>query len=219
MTTVSSAELVPELQHWFYEFVVNSEVNRYGVPAPADVDSDCVQLQTPNSFIEMLFNENYDKTTYEYLYTRDTTKGNWTYSVSLRLNLYPGAAVYYRLSRDGSGQNVFNLQSADFTMLDALLAYRTDGTAVTIAEIDATSSLTFDSTALVLYVNYDSLPTELSKLIYLYLDLKLYDRYSNYNNLITVSTSEPLESMYELLVIDEYFKFMSARNIDVSLQC
>ena len=219
MTTVASADLVPELQHWFYEFVVNSSVNRYGVPAPADVDSDCVDYQTQDSFIELLFNENFDGTVYHYLYNSDTTKGNWTYSVAPRLNLYPAAATYYRISRSDSGQNIFNLQSADLTMLDALLAYRTDGTSVSIVSIDSTSTLSFDSTALVLYVNYDSLPTELSKLIFLYLDLKLYGRYTNYNNLNTVSTSEPLETMYELLIIDEYFDFMSARDIDVSLQC
>jgi hypothetical protein len=219
MTTVTSADLVPELQHWFYQFVVNSIVNRYGVPAPADVDSNCVDYQTQDSFIELLFNENYDGTVYHYLYTADTSKSNWTYSVMTRLNLYPGAATYYRLAQNDSGQNVFNLQSSDLTMLDALLAYRTDGTSVSIVTIDATSTLSFDSTALVLYANYDSIPTELSKLIYLYLDLKLYGRYSNYNNLNTVSTSEPLETMYELLLIDEYFKFMSARDIDVSLQC
>jgi len=219
MTIVASADLVPELQHWFYLFVINSAVNKYEVPAPADVDSDCVDYMTQDSFIELLFNENYDGTVYHYLYNADTGKTNWTYSVMTRLNLYPAAATYYRLSSSDSGQNVFNLQSADLTMLDALLSYRTDGTAVTIVNIDATSSLTFDSTSLILYAHYDSLPTELSKLIYLYLDLKLYGGYSNYNNLNTVSTSEPLETMYELLLIDEYFKFMSARNLDLSLQC
>jgi len=167
MTIVTSADLVPELQHWFYIFVVNSIVNRYGVPAPADVDSNCVNYLTQDSFIELLFNENYDGTVYHYLYTADTSKTNWTYGVMTRLNLYPGAATYYRLSQSDSGQNVFNLQSSDLTMLDALLAYRTDGTAVSIFTIDSTSSLTFDSTSLVLYANYNSLPTELSKLIYL----------------------------------------------------
>ena len=217
MTIVASADLVPELQHWFYLFVVNSIVNKFEVPAPVDVDD----IWMPNkSFIEMLFNENYSDSEYFYLYEAQESQGSWPITVRVRLNIYPGAGTYYELSETaGEGNNIFMLQDADLTLLDALLAYRTDGTAVTIADIDSTAALMFDSTSLILYANFNSLPTELSKLIYLYLDLKLRSRYDNYNNLNTVSTSEPLETMYELLLIDEYFQFMSARNVDVSLQC
>jgi len=217
MTTVASADLVPELQHWFYLFVVNSVVNKFEVPAPVDVDD----IWMPNkSFIEMLFNENYSDSEYFYLYEDQESQGSWPTTVRVRLNIYPGAGTYYELSETaGEGNNIFMLQDADLTLLDALLAYRTDGTAVTIADIDSTAALMFNSTSLILYANFNSLPTELSKLIYLYLDLKLRSRYDNYNNLNTVSTSEPLETMYELLLIDEYFQFMSARNVDVSLQC
>lgn len=217
MTIVASADLVPELQHWFYLFVVNSVVNKFEVPAPVDIDA----IWMPNSsFIEMLFNENYSDDKYFYLYDIEESLGSWPELTRQRLCIYPGAATYYALSETaGEGDNIFMLQSADLILLDALLAYRTDGTAVTIADIDATASLIFDSTSLILYANFNSLPTELSKLIYLYLDLKLRSRYDNYNNLNTVSTSEPLETMYELLLIDEYFQSMSARNVDVSLQC
>ena len=217
MTIVASADLVPELQHWFYLFVVNSIVNKFEVPAPVDVDA----IWMPNkSFIEMLFNENYSDSEYFYLYEAQESQGSWPTTVRVRLNIYPGAGTYYELSETaGEGNNIFMLQDADLTLLDSLLAYRNDGTAVTIADIDSTAALMFDSTSLILYANFNSLPTELSKLIYLYLDLKLRSRYDNYNNLNTVSTSEPLETMYELLLIDEYFQFMSARNVDVSLQC
>jgi len=217
MTIVASAALVPELQHWFYEFVVHSLVNKFEVPAPVDIPT---MWMPEKSFIEMLFNEDYSDNEYFYLYDSQESQGSWSSSVRTRLNLYPGAGTYYELSETaGEGNNIFLLQDADLILLDALLAYRTDGTAATIVDIDATSTLMFDSTSLILYANYDSLPTELSQLIYLYLDLKLRGRYTNYNNLNTVSTSEPLETMYELLLIDEYFKFMSAMNVDVSLQC
>ena len=216
MTTVASPTLVPELQAWFYDFVVNSEVNKYEVPAPVDIEDIYLPQK---SFVEMLFNENYSYSEYNYLYNDETRLDCWPALVRQRLCIYPGAAKYEVLADTGeTGDNIFGLESADLTLLDALLGYRTDSTAVTIVEIDATSTLTFDSTALILYANYDSLPTPLSKLIYLYLDLKLYGRYENYNNLIVISTVKVLDTMYEVLLIDEYFAFICARSIDVTFK-
>ena len=168
MTTVASPTLVPELQAWFYNFVVNSEVNKFEVPAPVDVEDVYLPQK---SFIEMLFNENYPYTEYSYLYNEETRLQCWPTLVRQRLCIYPGSAKYMLLADPGqSGDNIFGLQSADLTLLDALLGYRTDGTAVTI--VDTTATIAFDSTALVLYANFDNLPTPLSKLIYLYLDLQ-----------------------------------------------
>jgi len=216
MTIVASPTLVPELQAWFYNFVVNSVVNKFEVPAPVDI----ADIYLPQkSFIEMLFNEAYAYTEYNYLYNSETRLECWPTLTRQRLCIYPGSARYMVLADTGKpGDNIFGIESADLTLLDALLGYRTDGTAVTIVEIDATAALAFDSTALVLYANYSSLPTPLSKLIYLYLDLKLYGRYENYNDLNVISTVKVLDTMYELLLIDEYFAFISARAIDVTFK-
>ncbi len=207
-----SAKVVPELQHWFYNFIVNSVVNKYGVPAPVNIED---HWMPQNSFIEMLFNENYPYNRYEYKYSGVDSNASWPSCVRTRIMIYGGAAVYYQL--DPKGTNVFLLQQDDFTMLDALLKYRQDSTSVTI--IDSTATTVFDSTSGVLVANYNALSTPLSKLVYLYLKLKIYGDISGYNNTNVISRDDTnpsyivLENMYELFLIDEYFKTVSARYV------
>lgn len=204
---VVSAKVVPELQHWFYEFVINSTVNKYEVPAAVDIDSIWMSI---GSFVEMLFNVNYSENFYEYRYKGGLSNAGWPSLVRSRIMVYGLAADYLQL--DPTGDNVFLLEQDDFTLLDALLAYRQDSTGVTI--IDSTSVTVFDSTSGVLVVNYDGLTTNLSKLIYLYLKLKIYGDYSRYNNLNVVSgTTLVLENMFELVLIDEYFNTVSNRYV------
>jgi hypothetical protein len=203
--------LVPELQHWFRQFVNRSIVNKNEVPASVDVDA---KWMPPKSFIEMLFNESYPYDSYEYLYT-GTSNANWPSLVRTRLMIYGAAADYLALG--ATGDNVFVLQQDDFTLLDALLAYRQDSTSVTI--IDSTALTVFDSTSGVLVACYDCMATRLSKLIYLYLKLRIYGDISLYNNLIIVSRTDTnpsyivLENMFELFLIDAYFDTVSNRYV------
>lgn len=205
---VASATLVPELQHYFYEFIVNSRLNKWRVPEPVDIST---LFLGPNSFIEMLFNDNYSKTTYEYRYSEETNSLCWAPNARRRIQVYPGSAKYLVL--DSAGSNVFNLQSEDFTLLDALLGYRIDETSLTI--IDTTGVAVYDSTSNTLYARYTNLSTELSKLIFLYLDLQINDNFQNYNNLNLISTGGVLESCYEQYVIDRYFRYMTIRTPDL----
>ena len=70
MTTVlTSYSLVPELQHWFNHFVINSKINKYRVPPPVNIPETYL---AKNSFIEMLFNDLYIQDSYEYKYTAET---------------------------------------------------------------------------------------------------------------------------------------------------
>jgi hypothetical protein len=204
---VASAKVIPELQHWFNEFVINSTVNKYAVPAPVDIG---VQWMPVGSFIEMLFNVDYNEITYEYRFKGGVSNAGWPEVVRTRAMIYGGAADYLQL--DPSGDNVFLLQQDDFTLLDTLLAYRQDSTGVTI--IDSTSTNVFNPITGVLTANYGSLSTNLSKLIYLYLKLKIYGDYSKYNNLTVISgTTSVLENMFELVLIDEYFNTVSNRYV------
>jgi hypothetical protein len=203
---VISARVVPELEHWFYLFVVNSAVNKNAVPAPVNIDESWMPQ---NSFIEMLFNEEYPYDQYEYRYSGENSNSGWPEVVRTRAMIYGAAASYLEL--DPTGTNVFVLQQDDFTMLDALLAYRQDSTGVTI--IDSTAN-TFNVVSGILTAYYGGLTTNLSKLVYLYLRLKIYGDISIYNNLNVISgTTSVLENMFELLLIDEYFKTVSNRNI------
>jgi hypothetical protein len=211
--TLASTTLVPELQTWFYNFVINSEINKYEVPAPVPIDPIFL---SQNSFIEMLFNESYSGTTYKYLYQEETRTQCWPTLTRQRLMIYPRSAKYLVLS--DTGQNVFDLKADDFTLLNALLAYRQDSTGVVI--VDSTATYFVDSTAVsTLYATYSNLKTELSKLIYLYLDLKINDNYANYDNLNLVSTTGLLETLYELVLIDEFFKYMTGQNVIPSQKC
>jgi len=216
-TVLTSYSLVPELQHWFHDFVVNSEVNRDLVPPPVDI-----ALPDNNSFISLLFNDNYSHQDYEYRYEQENNYGCIPPSARSRLQIYPGSSQYLRL--DEHGENIFNLQNDDFTLLDTLVAFRngaTDSTSLIL--IDSTSvSFVADSTAdiYILYGSYDALSTDLSKLIYLYLRLETLDDFSLYNNESLISKElQFLEPCFEAYLIDQYFAFMTAREPDLIYDC
>ena len=201
--TLASTKLIPELQYWFHDFVTSSSVNKYQVLFPATVNSFSLPQ---NSFIELLFNESYSKTSYNYLFT-EVVKTLWPNIVTQRLSVYPISGKYY--SCDETGENLFLLESEDRTLLDALLQYRIDSTSVTI--IDSTS-VSFVSN--ILYGNYSLLSTTLSKLIFIYLELKINSNISNYNSQVLLSNSTNiLENVYETFVLDKIFDFLSSRGI------
>ena len=215
--SVPSTIVVPELEIYSRRFILDSRVNEFGVPFPAEIPTTC--LPEIGSFIEMLFNECYDYDYYKYLYSEVEDKLSWPAIVRRRLNVYPISAKYMTIN--DSGTNLFALQSDDFTLLDALLAYRVDETAVVV--IDATAAvvttLDYDSTSNIttLTTSLASLSTELSKLIFVYLDLVVNKNTSNYSTATPISTDNSLETVYELFVIDKYFEYISCQAIDVRL--
>jgi len=214
-TVLTSYSLVAELQHWFNHFVINSKINKYRVPPPVDIPETYLG---ENSFIDMLFNNAYEHDSYEYRYSTEENAFCIPRVASTRLQVYPGSSQYLTLDPDGS--NVFNLQADDFATLDALLAYRNDGTALTI--IDSTSvSFISDATAgiFILYATLDTLSTELSKMIYLYLVLKLYNRFEEYNNESLISTGGLIQTCYESYLVDQYFCFMTEQHPDLLYDC
>ena len=208
--TVSSATLVPELQHWFYEFVTGSTVNKYKIPIPVDIAESYLVSNNRASFVELLFNDSYSYTTYQYLYKPNASWSCIPIHVLNRLQIYPGVGKYLKLDAT-DGTNTFALTQENFTMLNALLQYRQDSTSVTIVD-STTGALSFDSTSNILTVDYSGLSTNLSKLIFLYLDLKINNRITNYNN-TTLISSTVLETCYEAYVLENYFNFVSARGI------
>jgi len=215
MTALTSYSLVPELQHWFNHFVINSKLNKYKVSPPVDIPQ--IYLGA-NSFIEMLFNDDYNQTSYEYHYSVETNAFCVPRVAASRLQVYPGSSQYLIL--DSSGSNIFNLQSDDFAALDALLTYRNDSTSLTI--IDSTSiSFVSDTTSNIhiLYASLDALTTELSKMIYLYLTLKIYDQFEEYNNDQIITSGGLLETCYESYLVDQYFCFMTLRHPDLIYNC
>jgi len=142
----------------------------------------------------------------------------WPSVVRDRMMIYANSAQYYNLyvspcvGEDSTAKvNLFNLQSDDIMMLDALLAYRMDETGVTL--IDSTSTSITDTTSgTIIQVNYNGLSTKLSRLIYHYLNLMINQSYSAYDNTNLISDSSCLiSSCYEAYVIEKMFQFMSDR--------
>jgi hypothetical protein len=212
--TISSTIVVPELQIQAHDYIINSEVNKYNVQFPPRLLSTCLP---PGSFITMLFDEAYDLDYYKYLYAEVEDKLSWPEIVKRRLNVYPVSAKFMTLN-DDTGRNLFTLEQDDFTMLDALLAYRQDATSVVLIDTTGAVSIT-DTTAGITIVraSLNELSTELSKLIFVYLDLEINKNTSNYSTDTTISTEDPLETVFELFVIDKYFDYMSGRNVDVRI--
>jgi len=212
--TISSTIVVPELQIQAYDFILNSAVNKYNIQFPPELLSTCIP---PGSFINMLFDETYDLDYYKYLYAEVLDKLSWPHLIKRRLNVYPVSAKYMQLN-DDTGRNLFSLEQDDFTMLDALLAYRQDSTSVVLIDTTGAVSIT-DTTAGITIVraSLNALSTELSKLIFVYLDLELNKNTSNYSTDTPISTEGPLDTIYELFVIDKYFEYMASQSIDVRL--
>jgi hypothetical protein len=218
MTTVLTGySLVPELQHFFNNFVVNSIVNKGIVPQPTDIAET---YMPENSFIELLLNDEFSGDSYEWRYVEETNIGCIPRASVARLQIYPGSWSY--LVQDVDGDNVFNLQADDFTMLDALLAFRNGADSTSFLWVDSTStSFVEDTTAgiYILYVDYNSLSTTLSKLIYLYLRLELFEEFELYNNDTIVSSGGLIESCFEAYLIEKYFALMTNREPDLIYDC
>ena len=224
--SLDSTIVVPELQLWSNRFVLTSSVNKYEVPYPV---YDLTHCYLPGSFISMLFDDNYCLDYYEYLYSDKEDRLAWPWVVRQRLLVYPRSARYVTIDPT-NGENLFLLQQDDFTMLDALLAFRVDTCDSTAS--DSTSVVLIDDATAAVSVVYDStsgittitaslatLNTELSQLIFVYLDLCLNDNTSNYDSVVPISTEHALQTIYELYVLDKYFEVVSARLTDVAPYC
>jgi len=212
---LSSTILVPELQYWVNRTIVNGSLNKYGIPAAVELNSIVLPHR---SFIELLFNDSYSHTSYLYHYVDISNSNSWPGVIRDRMMIYAASAKYYWLYTPECGRpdstakiNLFLLEPDDLTMLDALLAYRMDETGVTL--IDSTSTSVVDTTSgTIISVNYNGLSTDLSKLIYHYLNLKINNDFSSYDNTNLISDSSSLlASCYEAYVIEQMFQFMSDR--------
>lgn len=224
--SLDSTILVTELQLWSHRFITNSIVNKNEVPYPPETPTHCYPQ---GSFVSMLFDDNFPYEYYEHLYAEKTDRLSWPWIVRQRLLIYPRSAKYVVINNE-TGTNLFRLQQDDFTMLDALLRYRilthdstsSDTTSLILID-DATSSVSYiyDSTTNigVVTASLNNLNTELSKLIFVFLDLILNNNTNNYDSTIPISTSHALQTIYELYIIDKYFEVISARGTDVAPYC
>lgn len=216
--SLDSTIVITELQLWSHRFIMNSIVNKNEVPYPPETPTHCYPQ---GSFISMLFDDNFPYDYYEHLYAEKPDRLSWPWIVRQRLLVYPRSAKYMIINNQ-TGTNLFLLQADDFTMLDALLRFRMDSTSLTVIDDSSASvSFVYDSTSLtgIVTASMATLNTELSKLIFVYLDLCVNRNTSNYDSTVPISTSHALQTIYELYVLDKYFEVISARDTDIAPYC
>jgi hypothetical protein len=195
--TVVSTRLVPELQYYFNKFVCNSTMNKrlFPIPAPLRIE----YFDENRSFIRMLFDDSWTYVHYWYKYIREDSKGSWPLEVQTRLNVYPTSGQYYMCSDSTAAINLFLLQPDDFLLLDRLSHFRRHPEHSSVSDIE-----------------YGDLTTNLSKLIYIYLVLKIQHDYHLYNN--TTLISDPvfsLECCYEAYVAENVFDYVSTKTVEL----
>lgn len=195
MSYPSSTILIPELQEYFSRFVVESSLNRSGTFFPSSINLDLIYVEN-KSFITMLFEDEFNYHNYRYLYRKIDPLTSPDGTIRTRMGVFPFSGQCYVCDSDSTAYcsiNFFNLQDDDFKLLDKLLQYRHDSTSVVISDIV-----------------YNDLTTVLSKLIYIYLDLKINHSREKYDNTQILSgATQVLETTYEFYVIEEMFKYVS----------
>jgi hypothetical protein len=189
--------VIPDLLYYTEQYIINSTANKYKIPFPASFPN--TYLLTNNSFIRLLFDENWPSTltTYRYLYREETDRINIPETILRRMMIYPDETKYYVCDSDSTSicsVNVFNLQQDDLTLLDLLLKYKTDTTSIIDISI----------------IDPSGLVTHLSELIYVYLNFKINNDYADFDNLNVISSNtEVLENFYESFLVDILFTSIS----------
>lgn len=190
-------KVVPDLLFYANKYVMESIANKYKIPFPPTFDIS--QLGDNKSFIRLLFDEGWPKsyTNYRYLFRYESCMNSAASTLSSRMRLYPEKSELYICDSDSTAIcniNVFGLEQDDLTMLDMLLQYRIDATSVNITSI-----------------NYNSLSTVLSKLIYIYLNFKINLDYTIFDTDTPLSSSDMvLENFYEGYLTDIVFIYISS---------
>jgi len=186
---MSYYQYIPELDH-SVESYWNSrgELTVYDFQIPV-LENDSSKFPE-GSFLELLFSQVFNRNDYNY---RLKEVPITTFSKHIRERLQSSSSlIKCYISTDSTNDiNIFSLESDDFVMLDKLLNYRKD------------IEITLDD------VDYDVLNTTLSKLIYIYLDIMVFNEYDAFNTLETLSTEDILlENLFETYVVNEAYKSM-----------
>ncbi len=226
--------LVPELQYWFNKFIMETKLNKEITPTPVSIPLIYLHRE---SFIEVLFNDNYSKPLYKYMYREGSSCSPIPNIVKTRISIYPNKK-YYTISDSTNSEtniNLFNLTTEELLIIDRLLQYRLDPKNTIISDLpfnrsayetniisDGTTFIdydTLDSTSSELY-SVDSTSTILYDLIYLYLDLKINNNIESYNNvaLLTLNHTgatpkQVLECCFEKYLIEKMFLYVSSLNV------
>lgn len=195
-----SYRYIPELDFYFRSYwSERGEITIDNISIPV-IDSENQELPT-GSFLQLLFSQTFDSTTYTYLFV-ETEITDLSKTLKERLKTSGSTIEVYMSTDSEDEENIFSLESDDFTLLSKLLDYR-------LGKTPSLSSIV-----------YNNLSTTLSKLIYIYLDLVLNQNYSRLNDSSVYSEEgNTLESLFEIYVVNESYKIIKnwTSIIDASL--
>ena len=186
----SSKILILELQYWMERILTKSIINREYIRRTSI--STNVKLKE-NSILHLMFNDNYSQSDYCYTLTERQDKFSWPSYVKYKLSVYPLDSKYYVFDDMGSG-NLFKIKSDDILMFDVLLQYRLKQNNIVLPD-------------------YNSLSTNLSKMIFIYLDMKLNKNIDKFDHIEFMSGKNSMvETTYECYLMNEIFTFVSGPN-------
>ena len=197
---IFNAIVIPDLEFYFGMFVKSTTLNKEEIPFPVQLKRE--DLYQDKSFIRLLFDDNWPTdeahTSYFFCYHERACPENWPQIVIDRAKVYAPNAQYY-IACDSTASfaiNIFGLASDDTLMLDQLLLYRLNPYVYGLG------------------IPYSSLTTNLSKLIWHYLNLKVNQDYAPYDNLTPIADPNiTIENMYESYIIENIFAFVQDKNV------
>jgi hypothetical protein len=170
------------------------EVNRVDGISTSELDLTCfVEVLFCEAITDSTSSEPYEYPGFRYKFRTIDDPYLWDGFTRRRSRVYNSTTRYYKCDKDKKSiVNIFRLKSDDLLLIRKLLEYKQTGST--------------DISGII----YGNLTTNLSKLIYLYLDLKVNNDYSLYNNNILISDATSiLESMFEYYLIQEMFRQVS----------
>jgi hypothetical protein len=190
-------KVIPDLLYYVEKYVKSSTANKYSIPFPATFDIE--SLVENKSFIRLLFDETWDSTSvtsYRFLYRQEDCLNTAAETTKRRMAVRYEQAYFFICDSDDPtvcNVNVFDIQQDDIDMLDLLLQYRIDSSSVSLISIV-----------------YDDLSTNLSKLIYHYLNFKINNEYALFDTTTPIASSDSvLENFYESFIVDIIFVSIS----------
>jgi len=190
---------VPELDYYFRQYWESQgDVTIIHVSIPEVVENLFVNpliyppepLYSPDNVFSLLFSSTYDSTGYRYLFRKETNMISYPKKIYERLLVKTSRPAYYLATHDDTtGVNVFNFTQEEFWLLDRLQEYRT----MQMTNIDD--------------IDYSGLQSNLSKLIYIYLDTFINNQYETLLLLGDIPDEGRIcDVLFKLYVINECHK-------------
>jgi len=177
---------IPELEIAFNNYWrSNAEITLSNVPLSSTINNS---IMISDTIFELLFNNNYSYSNFNYL-LKEIQILSLEKQIRERLRYSRSLIKVYITDSTNGTDNIFSISNNDLTILNMLVDYRKN---------------IIPNISLFNYVN----SSNLSKLIYIYLDLMINNNYQKIEDMLVSSSNNILESLFELYVINESHKYM-----------